>query len=217
MIAQTLNMMVGTRLKLCSCDPTSSSQLDVDLIGVYQNKSVMVSFPQGAEAAQLKTGDKFIVRFSSMDAKYAFRADVLQVCEQPFPYLHLQFPRGVQGVIVRHKQRVKVKNPSFKLNVAANEQTLISMSDISISGAKISASSRLGNIDDQFSIEIHNPHNNERFALPCTIRYVCTNADTTPAQNAHFDHGVRFGELENEALQFIQQVITDNMANVVRR
>jgi len=209
-----LNIMVGSSLQLLP--EAGGGSLPVTLIGYLEGHSVLVSHPT-ADDGQLQplvAGDRVEMRFESGDSLFSFESRVERVCEQPFPYLHLSYPEGIQSSSTRRAMRVPVNDMAMMLVMEdAGRKLSVALADISLAGARLVSTSRLGDVGDRFSIEIphHGHQGNERVILPCEIRYVRDEISANSGKRVHH-HGVEFTGLSKRALVFIQQYIGDKVA-----
>ncbi len=215
MIRPAFNFVVGSTFQFQAAGGMEES-LSVRLIGFLEPESLMVTHPLAPDGQLLPlvSGDSVVIRFGSGDNLYAFESRVRAVCEQPFPYLHLDYPRGVQGTMTRRAVRFPVNDMAMMLVMEEDGQKIsVALADISYSGARLVAGSRLGEVGERFSIEI--PHQGskgaERVVLPCEIRYVREeNGQTSGRRRYH--HGVEFTGLGPAALRFIETYIGDKLA-----
>jgi len=212
----TLNLVVGSALQI-ELPQAGIQDVPVTLIGYVPGRSIMVMLQSAAESAArqiLHAGDACIVRFESGDNLYAFDTQVLCLAEQPFLHAHLAYPKGVQGTMVRRSQRVPVNDVVMMLVMEeAGRKMSVALADISLSGARLVAGSRLGEIGERFSIEI--PHlgtaGTDRVVLPCRVRYVREERSHT-ADKRVYHHGVEFTELNRQAWMFIERYIGDKVS-----
>lgn len=213
----TLNLVVGSALQLETPQSTGAA-VPVTLIGYVPGRSIMVMLAAGAEAGTrlaLRTGDPCVVRFEAGDSLYAFDTQVLWQAEQPFVHVHLAYPQGVQGALVRRSPRVQVNDMVMMLVMEeAGRKLSVALADISLLGARLVAGTRLGEVGERFSIEI--PHlgqdGNERVALPCRVCYVREERSVSAGAKRVYHHGVEFTDLSRQALMFIERYIGDKVA-----
>lgn len=209
----TLNLVVGSVLQI-ELPQAGIHEVPVTLIGYVPGRSIMVMPQAEAKTRQiLHVGDACVARFESGDNLYAFDTQVLCLAEQPFLHAHLAYPQGVQGTMVRRSQRVPVNDVVMMLVMEeAGRKLSVALADISLSGARLVAGSRLGEIGERFSIEI--PHlgggAEERVVLPCRVRYVREERSHT-ADKRVYHHGVEFIDLNRQAWIFIERYIGDKV------
>lgn len=214
---QTLNLVVGSTLQLEVAD-ASPQTVPVTLIGYVPGRSIMIMLSTSAEAGlklSLRQGEACVVRFESGDNLYAFDTRVLSVTDQPFIHAHLAYPQGVHGAMVRRSERVPVNDMVMMLVMEeAGRKLSVALADISLSGARLVAGCRLGEVGERFSIEI--PHvglgGTERVALPCRVRYVREEQSVNAGGKRVYHHGVEFTDLSRQALLFIERYIGEKVA-----
>ncbi len=218
MLSRALNLMVGASLKI-EPEKGDSCYL-VELIGYVTDKSLMVTPAYGDGSIRaLKEGDKLAVRYLGNDKSYAFYSKVTFVCDKPYHYLHLEYPKGVQGLSARRASRVPIEGPVMRLNIREGEQILsVTMADISTQGARFISSSRLGGCGDQFIIEMPDIGGaGEVLSLPCVVRHVCEQYPDAMGVATTFHHGVEFDHLDQAAQLFIARFIQDSISRVTAR
>ena len=215
----TLNLVVGSLLQLEIPHFRQGAAVPVILIGFVPGRTIMVMLAPGSEAdvpLALRTGDACVVRFEAGDSLYAFDTQVLWQAEQPFLHVHLAYPQGVQGALVRRSPRVQVNDMVMMLVMEeAGRKLSVALADISLLGARLVAGMRLGEVGERFSIEI--PHlgqsGTERVALPCRVCYVREEQSASTGANKRvYHHGVEFTDLNRQALLFIERYIGDKVA-----
>ncbi len=212
----SLNLVVGSTLQI-ELPLAGIQAVPVTLIGYVPGRSIMVMLQSTAETAARKilhAGDACVVRFESGDNLYAFDTQVMCLADQPFLHAHLAYPLGVQGTMVRRSQRVPVNDVVMMLVMEeAGHKMSVALADISLSGARLVAGSRLGDVGERFSIEI--PHlgagAEERVVLPCRVRYVREERSRTADKHV-YHHGVEFTELNRQAWIFIERYIGDKVS-----
>lgn len=212
MATYPFNLVVGSRLQLET--PADDCSYPVTLIGYLEPHSVVVSWPErDGVALALDQNDGVLVRFEAGDTHYQFESRILRVCGDPYPYLHIAFPDGVHNCQGRRATRIPVNDMAMMLVMEENGHKLsVALADISMTGARLVASSRLGEVGDRFSIEI--PHmtgaGNERVVLPCEVRYVREEMSVNASRRV-YHHGVEFSGLNRRAMVFIEQYIGEKV------
>lgn len=207
-----LNLVVGSTLQLELPD-RDGEVAPVTLIGYLAGRSLLVSLPP--DAASPAAGEPCVVRFQAGDRLYAFDTRVLCIASQPFSYLHLAYPEGVQTGGARRSQRVQVNDMVMMLVMEeAGRKLSVALADISMTGARLVAGSRLGEVGERFSIEIPQVESEGRIALPCQVRYVREEQSTTVGGKRVYHHGVEFTGLDRQALVFIERYIGEKVAQL---
>lgn len=207
----SLNLVIGSELQIERPEDDSGQLFKATLIGYRPGHTLMVTAPMTTSFAE---GDRCVVRFESGDSMFAFNTHVISVRSHPFPYLHLGYPEGVQGVMARRSQRISVNDLVMMLVMENQGHKLsVALADISLSGARLVAGQRLGSVGEKFSIEIPNQvyRATERVVLPCAIRYVREERRTSGSSGSLYHHGVEFAGLTRNALTFIERYIGDKV------
>lgn len=213
MLSRALNLMVGASLKI---EPENGDSCYlVELIGYMTGQSLMVTPAYGDDSvSMLKEGDKLAVRYLGSDKSYAFYSKVIYVCDKPYPYLHLEYPKGVQGLSARRASRVPIEGPVMRLSICdGNRRLSVTMADISTHGARFISSSRLGGRGDEFVIEMPDigQAGGKALSLPCVVRHVCEQYPDAMGVATTFHHGVEFDHLDEAAQLFIARFIKDSI------
>lgn len=203
------SLPVGATLQLERISGNVHYCFPVTLMGYQVGHSLMVSNPQ--PKAGLRVGEDFIVRSIGGETSYAFRATALALHHDPFPYMHLSFPEGVQGALSRRAPRVSLAQPSITLTMSdGDKQIKVSMADIGPSGARLVAAERLGSLGDTFVIDVRAPYSNRLVSLSCTIRYVRNDLPPSLGKGqVSFHHGVEFGPLNDEGQFFVNWLMQE--------
>ncbi|MDH5301439.1 MAG: flagellar brake protein [Gammaproteobacteria bacterium] len=208
----SMNFVVGSRV-LLSPSEDESSIYEACVLGYADHQSLMITRPKHNNTPLLVAdGDRFVVHYQENDTTYAFETQVLQCCEKPFGYLHLSYPEGVQGLMLRKGPRFKLaqeQRRQIRLSVQEGKQRIsVTMDDVSLAGAKLISEQRLGNIDEKFIIDMQLGHNQKPISLQCMIRYV--RSATHDQTNLH-QHGVIFLDMDSDAQTFINRFITEQL------
>ncbi len=206
------SLSVGTLLSLQPPVRDSGGGFDVQLIGYMPGESLLVSQPLNNQVAvKPVAGMAYRAYITSGDSTYAFETEIVRVCDQPFQYMHLRFPDGIQGVILRRAQRTRIDGSQLLLNMQDGAERLsVTMFDISPLGACLVSKHPLGKVGDFFCIDMQHKSAADTLTFPCTIRYINKAAART-GEPAYY-HGVEFSKLGADALDFVAHFIRDSVA-----
>lgn len=208
------SLEVGELLRLEHVADNVHYCTNVKLIGYADGQSLIVSYPE--TDLNLAIGDEMVARFVSDDKVFAFQTKIMKLNKLPYQYMHLHYPIGVQGKMMRRGVRVPVRPRSIGLTMHDGEEQLkVSLADLSGSGARLVAPKRLGQIDDKFMIDMQIPNTGQVITLPCVIRYIrndlCVDKSTI---STSYHHGVSFDGLTEEALGFIESFVSERLSNI---
>lgn len=206
------SLSIGTLLNLQPVLQNSGGGFDVQLIGYMPGESLLVSQPLNNMAAvKLVAGMAYQARIASGDSTYAFETEIVRVCDQPYQYMHLRFPKGIQGVILRRAQRTQISDSQLVLNMQDGTDMLsVTMLDISPLGACLVSEQPLGKTGDFFCIDMQHKSTADSLTFPCTIRHI-SKAAVREGGPAYY-HGVEFSRLDANALNFITHFIRDSVS-----
>lgn len=145
-----MHLKVGHKLqlrlssKLRSSVEIKSNFYVSNLIGYVQGNTLIVTMP----ASDQYVGDPYIegdqvqVSLFSGNSVFNFTVFVDKIIKVPFKYLHLSFPKGIQGQNIRKSRRIKC---SIQGSVVENSIP-VSITDLSICGAGICSDLPLGSL-----------------------------------------------------------------------
>ena len=186
----------------------------VKLMGYLNKKSVLVSHPMNDEKLLfVKKGESFLVRGFAGTKTYEFTADVVNVCLQPYPYLHLSFPAQVTAINMRGALRIKLKlvcSIKPKSTALAVTGTIV---DMSVSGARVQAKLEIGKVGDEIEVSFRLPVDGEdlMFVVPATIRNVGNDMDSSGGERV-VPCGLEFHQQEGLERLALQNFIYKYMA-----
>ena len=202
------NLVVGSRLQLEAGSDACAHP--VTLLGYLEPHSLMLSWPeQDGVCVALAPESPIVIRFEAGDNLYQFESRILHTCTEPYPYLHIAFPEGVHNVQGRRTTRFPVNDMAMMLVMEEQGQKLsVALADISMTGARRVAGTRLGEVGDRFSIEIPrlNGAGGRQLVMACEVRYVREEMSTNAGKRV-YHHGVEFAGLNHQAVAFIEQYI----------
>lgn len=206
------SLSVGTLLNLQPAAQNAGCGFDVQLIGYMPGESLLVSQPlNNRSAVKLVAGAAYQARIASGDSTYAFETEIVRLCDQPYQYMHLRFPKGIQGVILRRAQRTRISGSQLVLNMQDGAgRRSVTMFDISPLGACLVSAQPLGKVGEFFCIDVRHESATDVLAFPCTIRHI--NKTSVREGEPVYYHGVEFSKLDVNALNFIAHFIRDSVA-----
>lgn len=186
-----------------------ASKKESQYFGAIEGKGVMVG-PMGAEGTQteLEEGEVCIVRGFTGQYEYSFLSKVLQTFEKPFAYALLAYPARVDAKLVRQSMRTKVSWPTTAAvaGEAASEPVVVSLIDISTSGAMIKAPTAIAAIGEELSLVMNVEVEGAPYALKLNAG-ICHN-NRAKYEDAHFI-GMAFKALTQQdklVLHYLTQV-----------
>jgi c-di-GMP-binding flagellar brake protein YcgR len=191
---EALDLAVGTRLQMQRVGNDERRYL-TRLVGYSAGVSVIVRTPSDDGGIVLfREGETAILRAFSGTAAFAFTAVVLAVRFTPETYLHLAYPKRVEGAAVRNQKRVDVEliATAHRADEALEEGTAAKVLDLSAGGAKLRTHETLGSQGDRLLVafRLPTPHGEATLSLPAEIR------SSTTDDEGQVHHGIRFVDIE---------------------
>lgn len=135
-----MRLRVGDRLQLEPPAALGSDRHIVKLIGYVEGASLMTSVPMAnGMRVQLVEGDMLVMRVFANQNAFAFGSSVLRVCKLPYDYLHLEFPKVIQGAMVRKSPRVRTRIIASVSPLDADTKQPAMIANLSADGALVRA------------------------------------------------------------------------------
>lgn len=195
---EDLRLPLGTRLSVQKLDPDDDTRYNARLHGVFKDVSFVVNIPApGGSLAVFKQGQPLLLRAFSGTSVFAFTASVLVARYVPAAYLHLEYPRYVDGTEVRARKRVNVRliATTYREDPDGTEHSSrpAQVADLSSGGARLVAREPLGEQGEELALafRLKTAVGEATLKLHGTIRSVTPQED-----GSGHNHGVQFVRLE---------------------
>lgn len=148
-----LHLPVGANLQLQAVSTEATPRYQVKVIGYLPGGSLVVTTPTIKGKVQLvREGQRFNVRMLCGSDVMGFVAKVLKTVGSPYPYIHLEYPKEVESIVVRNAQRVAANLEGTAYNILNDDleenQHQVMIPDLSSTGAKIISTEELGEVGD---------------------------------------------------------------------
>lgn len=215
-----MHLGIGDRLQIECPASTGLGRAFVRVIGYVDQLSILVTAPMaGKRRIDLVENDLVVVRVFSRENAFAFRASVQRACRLPFHYVHLSFPRIIQGSVIRKSTRVRTTLPvSVSVEQSGAEATPGTIVNISASGLLLRTRAALrdhGNpVRLQFELPLHGV--DTRLELDARIRNAREEADE---DGIDYQYGVDFHALQPSdrvaVKSFVYQTIIEHPRRVI--
>jgi len=210
-----IKLSIGDPFQIQTQVEQAESRYYVKLIGYLRGKSVLVTMPEvDGRLCYVRESQALIVRFFAGRNAYAFTANVLRSSSVPFPHMCLTYPAQVRGLVVRAGERVPVR---IICAISAREDTRTvsaagMLTNLSVSGALLSAKTRLGDKGDLISVKFRMTIRDIEVvtAIDASIRSL-TQDDT-----GEFLHGIQFAGLPNDVAIALTAFVYQKLAETSR-
>jgi len=195
---ETMNLQVGTRLQFITHRRIKPVQHFSTLIGFVKDEYIIFKIPMenGAPIA-LAEGERLTIRVFSGIKVCSFACTVERVFMRPLFYVHVSFPKSVQGTSLRTAMRVKVDLPA-RLggpdHDAGQDCTIV---NLSVNGALVESRSRLPQDGETLTLQftLNAPPDNQ--AVQVATRAAIRNVNVVQAGDGElFTYGLQFVALD---------------------
>lgn len=202
---QLLQLKVGDVIQVqLSADEQSDARSMARVIGYLPGVSLLIGAPRAnGSTLRMREGQPLTLRLLTGNTVYGFASSVLRVCNLPFPYLHVAYPKEFASAVVRKAQRAStsviasVDNPDQA--DGAKEPYPVVISDLSVAGASLLSPQQVGQVGDVIMVRTKLAAGGvERYlSLAGVIRGVRPHEEPG-GDGTRFRHGVEFQMLAPE-------------------
>lgn len=183
--ATKLHLNIGDVLQFHFLNDELKRRYSAKLIGYVHSKTLLVTTPIiDGKVILAREGQSVVARMLSGNNIYCFTTKIACACTRPYAYLHLNYPRDMEKIVVRNAVRANTEIPVavFKMDPSDEQETKPyrgTIKDISTSGAMLCSEHNFGKAGDQITIRIRFSIANitEELNLTSVIRNVRRNAD----------------------------------------
>jgi c-di-GMP-binding flagellar brake protein YcgR len=208
---ESMNLQVGIRLQFITHRTLKPVQHYSTLIGWVKDEYMIVKLPldNGAPIA-LVEGERVTMRVFSGIHVCSFACTVERIFTRPLLYVHISFPRSIQGTSLRTAMRVKVDIPAHIIPVSGSVPPVDCLvTNLSVNGARIESKISLPQDEEEFDLEfiLHAPPNHQevRVRARAAVRNISSlSTGTEPAEG--FAYGVQFAGLNPAHYTLLQNL-----------
>ena len=208
---EDMRLKAGDRLQIQLPASVIRERQIVRLIGFLDKHCLLITSPAGlAYQTPLMEGDRITSRVFLGHGAFGFVSFVDKIIRLPFEYLHLSFPKEVQGLLIRKAPRVKTEIAATVEASAGNVEAQIA--NLSASGMLLHSGSALGAKGDELSatlpLDLYDVKT--ELKLRCKIKAV----NSTPIEGGGEAHqcGVEFLNLQPNETLILQSVVHHELA-----
>ncbi|MFC3459818.1 flagellar brake protein [Massilia haematophila] len=192
---ETMNLQVGTRLQFITHRRVKPVQHFSSLIGYVKDEYIILKIPMenGAPIA-LTEGERLTIRVFSGVKVCSFACTVERVFARPLFYVHVSFPKSVQGTSLRTAMRVKVDLPAQLVGGGSQACNIV---NLSVTGALIESKRRLPQDDTALTLQFVLKAPPDDQEVKVNTRASIRNVNVVQAGDGEvFTYGVQFIELD---------------------
>lgn len=216
MADEILNLKVGDSIQVNLHSDQNDTRYIVRLIGYLPGVSMLIGTPRAnGNTLLMREGQQMTIRLLTGSTVYGFESRVMRVCNTPFPYLHVAFPKEFASTVVRKAQRASTNIIASVENSerGGKEPQPAVISDLSTAGASLMASAPLGEVGDCIMIRTKLVIGGiEKYlSLAAMIRAVRQREDE--ATGVRHRHGVEFQLLGPEEQLVLHGYVYEQIAS----
>lgn len=208
---EDIRLKVGDRLQLQLPSHIADDRHIVRLIGYLDQQSLLVTSPGLAGLQKpMVEGDRLIVRVFSGQGAFGFVSFVDKIIRLPFEYLHLSFPREIQGLMIRNAPRART---DFQARVeTAKAQADVRVANLSATGMLLRSNTVLGGKGDELKATLE--LNIYGVATTLRLRGRIRTAAELPAEEGGEAHqyGIEFVGVQPEETLILQSAVHHEVA-----
>ncbi len=213
---EAMNLKVGDRLQAQVPANISTERCAVRLIGFMHGSSILVTAPTISDGTRLPLMEKdvLIMRVFSSQNAFGFACDIQRVCKLPYNYLHLSFPKEVQGTVIRKSARVRAKIIA-KVYTEREPDTEIAgiISNLSANGALLDARRNTADIGGSlrlaFKLRLHNIE--ASLSLRAVVRAVIEDEALKQSGTTLAHFGLEFVDMQPNDQMLLQSMVYQKM------
>ncbi|HEY8036674.1 MAG TPA: flagellar brake protein [Methylobacter sp.] len=192
-----INLQVGARLQMTLEQGTKQLIYYTELIGYSDGEYVIIKTPfENGLSVQMKVEDPVTLRILSGVDVFTLSCKIKTIFRAPHHYIHLSYPTNIKSIALRGAIRAKVNLP-VQVNGVSGAGVI---TDISVTGAAITANAALGVLNEEtlisFEFPIKPTNQSARIDTSATIRSIQELSSKNKDAPPRLTHGVSFHELE---------------------
>lgn len=209
-----LALGVGGVLNLQLSHRHKGQRWNARLIGFLEGESIVVTTPRNSGApVPFYNDDEVTVRYLAGREIHGFSTWVRKVATQPYPYLHLAFPKAIERVTIRQEERVPmdlpVKYQSLKQRDVAGDGRLL---DLSAAGALLKGQEGLGDVGEELELrfDVSFAGSETHIEVGAIIRNIKPDEGRNADDDARL-YGLQFRDLSEQSRLFIKGFVYERI------
>lgn len=156
---EDMKLIYGYPLQLQTSNSTGQPErFSCRLIGCLPGRSILLSVPKLAgKLVRFRAGQKVVARLMVDNGIGIFASAVETQTADPYPILHISYPDNVSFKGIRGATRVAIDEPVriINLTVINDQQIAGSVVDVSVTGARIEATTAFGEIGHKIQVTMN--------------------------------------------------------------
>jgi c-di-GMP-binding flagellar brake protein YcgR len=150
---EDLALQPGEMLQAHSALEVIGEFLPVGFLGYLKNQTLIVTNPIAAgKVVAVKEGTPYNVKGFSGTQHFTFKSKVVKLHAQPYPHMHIEYPRQVLATRIRKDLRTVVNLPATLFNPISRKETPVNLRDLSAGGGQLVLPGPMGRKDTKYTL-----------------------------------------------------------------
>lgn len=216
---EDMNLTYGCPLQLQSSNSAGQPErFSCRLIGCLPGRSILLSVPKVAgKLIRFRPGQKIVARLMVDNGIGIFVSVVETQTADPYPILHIAYPEYINFKGIRGATRVDIKQPVVIVNLTAGSDEVRqgSIVNISISGARIEANGKIGEIGNaiRLGLKINVAGIVRDLSVEAIIRSRVEPESSKANQSEVITYGIQFTETDEDRLLLLYAYVYSQIEN----
>ncbi|MFN3752284.1 MAG: flagellar brake domain-containing protein [Thiobacillus sp.] len=135
---EDLALQPGEMLHARSALDVVADFLPMGFLGCLKNQTLIVTNPiASGKAVAVPEGTPCYIKGFTGTLQFTFKTKVVKVHAQPYPHLHLDYPKAVNATRLRKDLRTVVNLPATLFNPVSKKETAVTLRDLSVGGGQL--------------------------------------------------------------------------------
>ena len=207
----TLSIPPGTTVNIQLPGRIRNRRWNARLLGYLPQESLLITTPLSNGApVPFYLEDQVAVRYLQGREIHGFNTWVRKVSSDPFPYLHLAYPREIERVTVRQAERVPVELASEWRALRGEQSGAGKILDLSATGALLAVDAPAGEPGDELELDfqVHFAGAESRIEVGALLRSV---RESGGEEQTRYLHGLEFTDLEERERLFLKGFVYEQL------
>lgn len=215
-----LQLHVGDNIQIQFIGDEHERRHSCQVVGFQPQASLIVTIPMvNGKIMLVREGQSMIVRLLSGNHVCAFTSRILTQQLKPYPYMHLEYPKELESIVVRKSLRTDTELVVSVFPPGANRRDLSqalpgAITNISTSGALLKLKDKLGEVGEEIylSTRLTIGGIKEYLHTAAIIRNQRMGAKKEDASLV-YSYGVEFTEVRKESVIALHGYVYEQLIN----
>lgn len=207
-------------IQLQPLTPKAVDRYGVKVIGYLPGHSLIVTAPEHkGKILLIREGQRYAVRMLLGESVCGYMASVLRSCSQPYPYLHLSYPKDIERIVVRNAPREPIDVPAVARNTKDPQDDIcrypVKLLDLSSTGACLASFTAFAEIGDTIELQMHLSVYDleEDISIVANVRNREVQAPQGGRADSSYRYGVQFCPMESLQKLLIYSFVLERAVN----